>query len=813
MLRESEWILFGDEGKMNVDTETPNDSGAADYILLSTNDYPLCVLEAKRKDKSPLSGKEKSREYAKSLRCRFVILSNGFTHYFWDIEQGNPLPIKTFPTQAQLELRKSKFNPPRDNEEDIEKDYIARSQFPDFEKTPDYLDKSRRNEFLKKNNIRLLRDYQIRAVKEIQNSVVRGNERFLLEMATGTGKTLTSAAIIKMFLRLYRVKRVLFLVDRIELESQAKKEFDECLKNDYSTSIWKENKSDWMKSEIVISTVQSFTRNNKFKKLFNPDTFELVISDEVHRSLGLSSRKVFEYFIGFKLGLTATPRDFLKSINVEELSINDPAKLDRRLIMDTYNTFGCESGIPTFRYSLKDGVKDGYLVNPKVIDARTEITTQLLSEEGYVIEVIEDDSDNKDAKEEILFQKDFEKKFFSENTNSIFCETFFKNAMLDPYTGLIGKSLVFCVSQRHASKITQILNLYADKIFPNVYNSDFAIQVTSEIDADAQQMTIDFRNNSLSGKSKNNPYYLTSKTRVCVTVGMMTTGYDCSDILNICLMRPIFSPTEFIQMKGRGTRRYNFKDSWISGSEIPLINEKISNKNSFFLFDFFGNYEYFEEKFNYDETIELPSEPSIIGSPRPKPEVNEIVSEIKDPLKELRETLINENCMKIDRDIYPSFKKKLLENKELKKLVLNDEFDLAENLVKKTFLSETETDFTLENISKSIGLDRVPTIKELIFYALNYIEHLPSHSECLDEDFEKFISSFNLIESAYADAREVFDAYSTDEDFRRIIKTKKYAELSTHPSGDSFKNLPKEYKDAIPSFINENVDIKRLEKC
>ena len=94
-----------------------------------------------------------------------------------------------------------------------------------------------------------------------------GNERFLLEMATGTGKTLISSALIKMFLRLYNVKRVLFLVDRIELETQAQKEFHEVLKNDYRTVIWKANQSNWKSAEIVVSTVQSFVTKNKYKRI------------------------------------------------------------------------------------------------------------------------------------------------------------------------------------------------------------------------------------------------------------------------------------------------------------------------------------------------------------------------------------------------------------------------------------------------------------------------------------------------------------------------------------------------------------------
>ena len=158
-------------------------------------------------------------------------------------------------------------------------------------------------------------------------------------MATGTGKTLTSSGIIKMFLRNFGVKRVLFLVDRLELETQAQKEFNKVLKNDYTTVIWKENSKNWNNAQIVVSTVQSFISNNKYKRIFKPKDFDLVISDEAHRSLGRKSRKVFEYFIGFKLGLTATPKDYLKSINVSELSEGDPRKLERRMMLDTYTTF------------------------------------------------------------------------------------------------------------------------------------------------------------------------------------------------------------------------------------------------------------------------------------------------------------------------------------------------------------------------------------------------------------------------------------------------------------------------------------------
>ncbi len=127
----------------------------------------------------------------------------------------------------------------------------------------------------------------------------------------------------------------------------------------------------------------------------------------------------------------------------------------------------------------------GFLVNPIVADARTEITTQLLSEQGY--KVITTSEENEET-ETIFSQRDFEKKIFSENTNRIFCKTFLENAFYDPVSNEMGKAIVFCVSQNHAAKITQILNEFAHVMFPEKYNSDFAVQVTSLV-AGAQQHT------------------------------------------------------------------------------------------------------------------------------------------------------------------------------------------------------------------------------------------------------------------------------------------------------------------------------------
>ncbi len=204
-------------------------------------------------------------------------------------------------------------------------------------------------------------------------------------------------------------------------------------------------------------------------------------------------------------------------------------------------------------------------------------------------------------------KKDYERKFFSDETNLSFVRCFLDNVKCDPLTGEPGKTIMFAVSRKHATKLVTLLNEEATRRWPKEYaaGSTFAVQVTSDIPG-AQQMTIDFANNNLNGKSKWRAEefrdYDTSRTRVCVTVGMMTTGYDCEDLLNVALTRPIFSPTDFIQIKGRGTRLFTFKHG-------EGASQQIAKKDGFALFDFFANCEFFEEDFDYDQKLTLPKGP------------------------------------------------------------------------------------------------------------------------------------------------------------------------------------------------------------
>jgi len=770
------------------------------------------VLEAKAENKNPLFGKEQARKYAQSQGCRFVILSNGNIHYFWDLERGNPLLISKFPSPDAIQGY-ANFKPDKNRliEEIVEEDYIVLTQKPDYKDDPSYKNEATRQEFIIKNKLRFLRKYQLLAVKSIQNAVGEGKDRFLFEMATGTGKTLVSAAIIKLFLRTGNSRRVLFLVDRLELENQAYKAFREYLKNDYKTVIYKENRDDWRKAEIVVSTIQTFLSKNRYKRLFSPDDFDLVISDEAHRSIGGNSRAVFEYFIGYKLGLTATPKNYLKNIDITKLGENDPRQLERRLLLDTYKTFGCADGDPTFRYSLIDGVRDGFLVNPIVVDARTEITTQLLADEGYAVTI--QDEDGKDV-EEIFDRKDFEKRFFSENTNKAFCKAFMENALRDPITNEIGKTIVFCVSQNHATKITQILNEMAHKIFPGKYNSDFAIQVTSSI-PDAQQFTINFANNNLSGSGNFDPSYKTSKTRVCVTVAMMTTGYDCPDILNLCLMRPIFSPTEFVQIKGRGTRKYNFANDLTDLQRKNQIGD--IQKEHFKLFDFFANCEYFEEKFNYDEVLKLPAganegsednDLTSIVSDAPAP--YEYHSDQVDRVIALEQTVIGTEGMKVDRMYFEKFEKTIIEHPAIKQKADEGKWDELIDYIEKNVFNKPEEYFTLEKLRQSIHIDRRITLREIIEKIFGIIPYFKTKDELLEEEFDKFDSRYLPKEEYFEYAKTVFKAYILDFEFRQIIDSGNFARLNISPYGEAFKKLPAELRKAIPEYIKDNVPLNKF---
>jgi type I restriction enzyme R subunit len=786
--------------------------GFIDFLLLDIKGFPLIVLEAKSEEKNPLVGKEQARKYAKSQNCRFVILSNGNLHYFWDLERGHPYLITAFPTpDSVIGYQQVTPNPQRLVEAQVGDDYIVLTQRPNYSSEAAWRSEAERPGFIQANKLRFLRPYQLKAIHALQRRVKEGKDRFLFEMATGTGKTLVAAAVIKLFLRSGNARRVLFLVDRLELEDQAKKAFAALLSADFQTVIYKENRDDWRRAEIVVTTVQSLLFNNKYRRLFSPTDFDLVISDEAHRSIGGNARSVFDYFIGYKLGLTATPRDYLRRFVKTESSTRDPREAERRLLLDTYRTFGCENSQPTFRYSLLDGVKEGYLINPTVVDARTEITTELLSKEGFVVSFTDDAGEDQ---QQAFKQSEFEKRFFAKATNELFCKTFLENALRDPVSREIGKSIIFSVSQNHAAKLAQILNQMADRMFPGKYQSDFAVQVTSQV-PDAQQFTINFTNNNLLGSGNFIAAYKTSKARVCVTVGMMTTGYDCTDILNLGLFRPIFSPTDFIQIKGRGTRKHNFLEQLFDDSLKDGVTQP--QKTAYKLFDFFANCEYFEEEFNYDEVLKLPpprSKGRDAGGGAGPVVVGGTYEHLgADILSMVREETVGYEGMKIDRMFFEKFEETVRENKTIAAAVDAGQWDRVIDYVNHALFDKPEEYYTLDKLRKAAAVDRRLTLREILEKIFGLIPRFKSKDELLEEEFAKFVADAKPEEAEAIPAiKTFFKAYVTSDQVRHIIESRQFTDLATNAvfSTRDFRAVPEKYRTLIPEYVKDYVSLNQF---
>ena len=848
LLEAAGWRFFDDgQGKANIALESnarltqaqvdamgndfeASSQGFIDFLLLDAQGFPLVVLEAKAENKNPLIGKEQARKYARSQNCRFVILSNGNLHYLWDLNQGNPHLITRFPAPDSIKgYARFQPDPARLVAESMSLDYIARTQMPAYDQQVGWRNHAEQDGFIKKNGLRFMRHYQQRATSAIQGAVKDGKTRFLLEMATGTGKTLTAAAIIKLFLRTGNARRVLFLVDRLELEEQANKAFIFLLKNDYQSSIYKENRDDWRKAEIVVTTVQSLLHNNKYQHLFSPTDFDLVISDEAHRSIGGNARAVFEYFVGYKLGLTATPKDYLKKFDAAKPSTRDPREQERRLLLDTYRTFGCETGEPTFRYSLLDGVREGFLINPLVVDARTEITTQLLSDQGYAAVVINEAPEGEKTSEQFFKQRSFEKKFFSNATNLLFCETLMAHGLRDPISGEFGKTIVFAVSQNHAAKLTQIFNGLADRQYPGRYQSDFAVQVTSLIPG-AQQFTLNFTSNNLLGSANVLSAYKTAKARICVTVGMMTTGYDCPDLLNLALMRPVFSPSDFVQIKGRGTRKHDFREQLQDES----LKEQVTapHKLVYKLFDFFANCEYFEEKFNYDEVLKLPrpgagaddgtGEGGDAGTGQSEGDTERGIYNHSgsDTIAAHNERQIGFQGMKVDRMFFEKFEDKVKADPVIVGQVSNAQWDQAIDYISTELFDKPSECFNLDKLRRAAGVDRRLGLREILEKAFGLIPGFKSKDQLLEEEFDKFLLdqqnatgfSADSAATAFVAMKYYFKAYATDHKLRDIIETKRLTDLNVYPAFgmSDFKAVPPAWRTRIPEYVKDYVPLNQF---
>ena len=438
-LIEAGWKLEGPD--KNVLTEQHCGAGFSDYLLLGRKGQNLAVLEAKDDNEGDVYlAKEQARGYALAMGCKYVLLANSEQIYFWDLDEGDAHPIERFISPEDLQRRT-----------DLKSIKKPLSQ---AEHSMDIAD----------------RPYQKEASYIIAELYDQGKRAFLLEMATGTGKTRLAAAVIDRFLRSNQAERVLFIVDRIELAKQALEAFQLAFRDKYKSVRYKPGKhGEWGGASVIVATIQSL--NIHYKEDFTPGYFDLVFNDECHRSIyGELPRQVVEYFQATRIGLTATPKDFLKNIDIEKLSETNPKAIEYRMMRDTYKHFGCEPGEPTYRYSIQDAVSaeppGPYLVPPKIYKLYSLITRESASEEGWSVDI--------DGEDYTFAISQLEKKVNVPSRNRLICEEFLKYA-LKTSDGSIGKTIVFAVSQDHAADIAKELNARMPEM-----NGRFAQVITSK---------------------------------------------------------------------------------------------------------------------------------------------------------------------------------------------------------------------------------------------------------------------------------------------------------------------------------------------
>ncbi len=703
--------------------------GRIDYLLKDRNGKASTVLEAKARHLHPLAGKEQARTYALYRNVQHVMLSNGTEHYVWDIRAGNPVRVLAIPSPERIRQQLGRTPPNRDL---LWQTSVA----------ADYLPAGSRRE---------MRPYQVAAVHAIQDNVKAGETTHLLEMATGTGKTTVAAALLYLYISTGNAEHTLFLVDRIELKQQAAGEIRAALDNQYTVGVYdRQADYDWERTHVTVMSIQGMDAMPESKANAMRTQFDLTITDEAHRCIsGPARRQLFETLEGERIGLTATPRSTLQDSEPDDSDDSVFAR-EQRSLRDTYVAFGRPAREPTYSYTIEDGRRDGYLVGPVAVDVRTEVTKQLMSDKGLELEVptdgfdAGDDGNGQETETRTFHIEDYGSRLLSPATRLEMAETILDEALYEPETRLMGKTIVYAPNQSEAICMTSALNEVAEKRWPSVYQSDFAIAVISDV-RDAADHGRKFRNNDLNGNHPSARGRHTSKTRVCITVAMMTTGYDCPDLLNVVLCRTMNSPTEFTQVKGRGTRKFDFRENVTDPRRREQMPEH--KKEHFKIIDFFGVCEHHNEGQIYQPKVE------------------------KEPADDER----NQNG--------------------------ENENETVERGPTGPFIhhgpDEVESTTQLE-----FGEDGMTIVNRIDSEAETAQD---TQSEQLNAAFNEYLGEYPIAdETQRAAARRLFQSYQTDEAARTAIDSKVFPKLNntTLPLSD-YRLVPPEHRERIIAYIND----------
>lgn len=502
------------------------DGDRADYMLCSREGRGLAIIEAKRESINAIEAAEQGHHNAEQADVPFVFLTNGREILFWDWRrEAHPRPIRTFFSQADLERRAAVGK--------MRVDPLA----------------------IAIDNRIADRDYQKECIDTLAREIQQGRRKMLVEMATGTGKTRTAAALIKRLFAANVVTRVLFLVDRIPLAIQTEDAFNDHL-TELPCYVLRAGRRFQDEKRITVTTLQSMV--NIYRD-YSAGYFDLVITDECHRSIYGKWRKVLEHFDGIQIGLTATP--------CVTLPAEDGGNEDTKLLRDTFKFFGVDK--PTFAYTMKQAMSDGYLVSYQIYKAKTVKTAKI---DGIKILREDIDWDVLDDKTRQELEDAFaaaanlkpplphilvdpaalERKFTIPARNQAIVREF-RKVMDEGYIDkqgvlrkpLLGKTIIFAVTKRHAETLATILdNEFAHlKPTPQTRYADYVVSDVGK-DEDTRDAIARIR----QFKRERFP-------QVLVSVNMLDTGFDCPEVVNLVYARYTHSVILYRQMLGRGTRK------------------------------------------------------------------------------------------------------------------------------------------------------------------------------------------------------------------------------------------------------------------
>ncbi|MBA3947570.1 MAG: DEAD/DEAH box helicase family protein [Herpetosiphonaceae bacterium] len=504
-------------------------SGICDYVLYSETGDILAVVEAKKTTKNPQLAEAQAVFYVDEIARRqsfrpFAFLTNGHEIYFLDPRTGARRLVQGFFSPADLA-----------NMRRIEQEKLPLASLPI---NPSITDRA----------------YQHEAVRRVCEAFDAGKRKTLLVMATGTGKTRTAMSIIDLFIRANQARRILFVADRDALVEQALTDgFKRHIPHEPAMRLRSQTPDNEMTARLYAVTLQTLSQ---CLDRFTPGYFDLLIFDEVHRSIFDRWNEVLHYFDGRMVGLTATPSTLI----------------DHNTLLE----FDCTQGVPTFVYDYPTAIHEGYLVDYTLYKAETRFQragirgVDLTEEERNILIEQGIDPDNLD-----YAGTDLEQTVSNLDTLRQQWSEIWEHCYKDESGQLPGKTIIFAMTQEHALRLA---NVFAE-MYPNL--ADLVQVITHQSE---------YKGTLINGfKRKPLP-------RIAISVDMLDTGIDVPEVVNLVFMKPVQSQIKLQQMIGRGTRN----NATCSHPEL-LPN---GHKDDFLIIDFWEND--FNKQPNTEKVASLP---------------------------------------------------------------------------------------------------------------------------------------------------------------------------------------------------------------